>query len=445
MNLNQAVSFLKFHESQKAAQEREARAGRAEALDFERFALSQEQFQLSKEKFAFDFAKETQRMKEKEVEKEKGVITSLIGSYRQGNIAEKSAVVETMKSYYHTLDQHSKAKLDPFVQYGSPLSDMAIKGREFDATHPMPKAPTKEEFGENPRLAAQYMFDIEDRKWQREMVMTGHAPERKKLVMIDKDFGAFRGKDGVAQLLNNEDVALHLAASKTGISVVDFYTNNGVIREEEPTSYTVRGGQLVGVYKERDYLAKGDEQLKYATKRIGPATDTEVTVPPDIRELLDDVTFVNKKNPKAMAMREMLFQGEQERKTLIRRLQSQTKHISFKIDKIRELDWIQREISIPLRNMMYFWKWDRPKLHREAVEKAEGYGLKIIQGDEVDLEVNGYGFKKFYVVPEGTIRNGDNKPVGHTREQAAFLKRIEKEFDSIPSMLKTKTSVEGTW
>lgn len=463
MNMGEALQFISFHEQKKARARSEERANasaqQSAFLSFQKadlaerkfayqqekgdlaerkFGLEQEKFGLSQKKFAFSYAKEMIAAKDKEVEQEKGVIASLITSYRQGNLAEKNAVTETMKSYYHTLDRHSRAKLDPFVQFGSPISDTAIKAQEFDAMRPMPMAPPEEELRNNPRLGAQYLFDVDERACAKEKVVFGTERERKRLIMIDKDFGAFKGEDGVAQLLNNEDVKLHLAAQKTGISLVDFYKNNGVIREDEPSAYTTEGGQLVGVYQERDYLAKQGSQIKHASKRLGAAPKTEVTIPPDIRELLHDITFHNEDNVKAMHMKKMLFQGDAERKALIDTLQETTENLSFRLDKMRELDWFDKYLWLPLRDMPYFWKQPTKERMIKQRREAEGFSLRVIQGNETAIEIPRYGLRQFYITPDGTIRNGDNRVIGHTREQSNFVSRIAKEFDSIPDMLKTK-------
>jgi len=414
MDLNQAMQFIRWDEQRRSS----GGAGERRA---------EETLALSKQRFAFDYGKELRRMREKEVEHDKYVISSFTQAYEKtSSAAVRNTLRESMSTYYNSLSPSVRPALKPYIDR-SPLSDMQMKANEFDRVNKPVPPPTEEDYENNKQKVAQYVFAAKDREYNKQKFLTGYATEVPSLIMIDKDFGAYRGENGVAQFLSNDDLKLHLASAKSDISLSKLYANGGKIREENPVSYISQGGSQMAVHLERDIIA---DTTKAVTKRIGAAPKTTVPIPSDIRTLLDDIAMFNEDNETATAYREMIYQGPNERAFVLRQLESKTNHLSFRFDKVTELSWLDREFWIPFFNMPFvLFQSDVAGVLEKKKRRAEGYGLKLIQGDMTPIDIPDYGMREFFITPDGTIRNIDNTVVGHTNEGPAFVNRIKAEFD----------------
>lgn len=414
MDLNQVLNFVRFHEGRKESVLAQRRAE-------ESALLSREKFALQKTRFAFDMGKELQRMREKEIDNEKWVISSYTDSYHKAKtMGEKRAIRELSKSYYYSLSGNHRRALEPVISH-SPLSPMEEKREEFWRVHgaSFPRRPSPEEWKDNPGIVAKYKFDLLDFERRQSLFLTGQAKPVPKFVGLDKETMAMKSESGMIHILDKEESGFHKAADEAGVPVSELYGSGGILPSKTPTGTITMEGKIWELYPQRDIFSG-----KYSVRRklVGDASKgSSEQLPGSTRKLLEDVAFGNPDNVTAVAIREAIDEGEEGRIAVAQFLTTTNPGFRFSFGESMGLKSAMTRFLIGLTMVpRAFFTLTRGKLKRDRVS------LFITQGESRMIEVPDYGRHEVFVKPDGTVLDLSGQVIGRSGEEA--IGRLAEEF-----------------
>jgi len=189
----------------------------------------------------------------------KATVSSLISSYNSAKSqALQEDIINSMKTYQNSLPADLKKAIEPYIAHG-PTSEMANKRREFLSQFPPPQRPTLNEASgeaveaENKAMMIRYKFASADHNRAMQIFMGGEAMAPEKLSFIYNPDGtaAIRNKDGMINILSQQDLDLKTLEEKYNIPAKDIILNGGVIPTGKTGFMQVNGRKITteDIYK----------------------------------------------------------------------------------------------------------------------------------------------------------------------------------------------------
>jgi len=408
MDLNQAMRFIQWDEQRRASQ---AATGRAE----ESAELARQKFALSKKRFVFDYAKELRRMREKEIENEKYVISSLIDSYHKARtLGEKNSIRETVRNCYNSLNPSSRKALDPYIRH-SPLSPFEEKRKEFLKLYKPPREPSVEDYKDkNYYRIAQFEFDKADFIRREEHFTTGKLPDKTNFIGLSDGVIGVRNERGGINIFSGEEMRIKAISEKYDITPNELLANDGWVTSKESIGSIERDGEIFDVFPRMNYLrapAEGEKNLveKYARTAVNPSP---IQLPTTTKKLIEDIIGNNETNLVAKNLRERILKSEESKHRVLLQLETNNPgfHFAIESNKIGTAEYI----------------WERFPILGWFIKDEETFvSIAVTQGDQQLIAIPGLKdkkgkplVKKVWIDRFNIVRNKYGTILGKSPEQA---------------------------
>lgn len=418
MDLNQAMQFIRWDQSRRSSARGEQRAQEAMVLSQEKFALSKAQYGLAERKFAFDYVKELQRMRQKEIDNDKYVISSFTDSYNKAKtLGEKNSIRETMRGYYETLNPSSRRALDSYIRH-SPLSPYEEKRKEFLKLYSPPREPSVEDWKDKNYLRiAQYEFGKADFIAREKNFTTGTPIKLTNFVSLGDGTVAMRDDDKRINIYSTEELNLKDLAKKFNRSEGELLASGGVVTSKEPVGQMFSGGRFLNYHSQVNaFTGKTSTIIKPGTSIALPSP---TKLPAKTQTTIEAIIGNDEDNLFAMELRDLIEGSSDDQALAAAQLSTMSGGFSFSF-RTEKASVLRR-----LVNWIPFVGW----LFKDA---QTSIGIAAVEGTRTRLPVPGFGDKIVYIDNYDRVFDEYGISIGGSPEEAAAriaeeLKRLKKE------------------
>jgi len=400
MDLNQAMNFIRWDQQRKTSKAAGQRTEQGQ--------------QLARQRFAFDYAKELRRMREKEIDNDKYVISSMTQAYKDApDLASKRVIQEGMRNFYGAVHPSLRPALKIHIDR-SPISPMEVKRNEFFRAVKMPERPA-EGFKDDKYAEANFMFRKAKIEAQYNNFLVGTPYKEKSFLPMEDGMVAHQSEDGGISFYTAEELGHQKIAEKLGIPLIELYSNDGWYTSKESVGEVTeangdvktvhrrvnafRGAKLVKDAEGKMIPARGEEPFEYKFNRKA-ATPIATRVPEATRTLIADIIADNTDNPNAQYFRKKIIAGG-----------------DSQIDVARQLSGTHPGLVFNIRSNRTGWD-TYPILGWFIGSGGAKISIGVTEGVQTILPIPGYKPKKVWINYDGVIRDGFGSIVGTNAEEA---------------------------